>query len=93
MATQDANSTSSSRRTTPPRHTPTRTSGSGTPSGTGTPRHMANKKPLPVFNSYMSLFQVQEKLKKGEVIEVRCPSNTLLLQECKSYQYYSIFVG
>ncbi|KAF2352189.1 DIS3-like exonuclease 2 [Trinorchestia longiramus] len=27
------------------------------------------KKGLPVFNSYMSLFQVQEKLKKGEVIE------------------------
>ncbi|XP_066958453.1 DIS3-like exonuclease 2 isoform X9 [Macrobrachium rosenbergii] len=69
MANQDHNSTASSRRTTPPRQTPNRTSGCGTPSGTGTPRHLANKKPLPVFNSYMSLFQVQEKLKKGEVIE------------------------
>ncbi|XP_068219818.1 uncharacterized protein Dis3l2 isoform X3 [Palaemon carinicauda] len=69
MANQDHNSTVSSRRTTPPRQTTNRTPGCGTPSGTGTPRHMANKKPLPVFNSYMSLFQVQEKLKKGEVIE------------------------
>ncbi|XP_071522150.1 uncharacterized protein [Panulirus ornatus] len=62
-------SSSSSRRTTPPRQTPPRTYGSGTPSGATTPRHMLPKKPLPVFNSYMSLFQVQEKLKKGEVIE------------------------
>lgn len=60
------------RRTTPPRYTPPRNSGAGTPSSVGTPRHMSAKKPLPVFNSYMSLFQVQEKLKKGEVIEVRC---------------------
>ncbi|KAK8732874.1 hypothetical protein OTU49_006969 [Cherax quadricarinatus] len=58
---------SSSRRTTPPRQTPPRSS--GTPSGANTPRHMPTKKSLPVFNSYMSLFQVQEKLKKGEVIE------------------------
>ncbi|XP_063604806.1 DIS3-like exonuclease 2 isoform X3 [Penaeus indicus] len=57
------------RRTTPPRYTPPRNSGAGTPSSVGTPRHMSAKKPLPVFNSYMSLFQVQEKLKKGEVIE------------------------
>ncbi|KAG7153782.1 DIS3-like exonuclease 2-like [Homarus americanus] len=68
------NSSSSSRRTTPPRQTPpwqnpSRNSGCGTPTGANTPRHMSAKKSLPVFNSYMSLFQVQEKLKKGEVIE------------------------
>ncbi|RXG69233.1 DIS3-like exonuclease 2, partial [Armadillidium vulgare] len=32
-------------------------------------RQTPSKKSLPVFNSYMSLFQVQEKLKRGEVIE------------------------
>ncbi|KAK8379901.1 hypothetical protein O3P69_019723 [Scylla paramamosain] len=51
---------------TPPR------SGPCYPSGTPTrhpPTGHPSRKPLPVFNSYMSLFQVQEKLKKGEVIE------------------------
>ena len=46
----------------------------------------ANKKALPVFNSYMSLFQVQEKLKKGEVIEVRslrCHLKTIVLENEK----------
>ncbi|XP_063853992.1 DIS3-like exonuclease 2 isoform X2 [Scylla paramamosain] len=62
-----SSSSSSSRRTTPPPR-----SGPATPSGTPTrhpPTGHPSRKPLPVFNSYMSLFQVQEKLKKGEVIE------------------------
>lgn len=62
-----SSSSSSSRRTTPPPR-----SGPATPSGTPTRHPMSghpSRKPLPVFNSYMSLFQVQEKLKKGEVIE------------------------
>ncbi|XP_045119131.1 DIS3-like exonuclease 2 isoform X2 [Portunus trituberculatus] len=62
-----SSSSSSSRRTTPPPR-----SGPATPSGTPTrhtPMAHPSRKPLPVFNSYMSLFQVQEKLKKGEVIE------------------------
>lgn len=57
-----------SRKSTPSRPTPpcTPKSSNHRHSIGATP----NKKSLPVFNSYMSLFQVQEKLKKGEVIEV-----------------------
>ena len=58
----------SSRQSTPSRQTPPK---STTPNHGGINRNSGNRKGLPLFNSYMSLFQVQEKLKKGEVIEVR----------------------
>ncbi|XP_076061919.1 uncharacterized protein LOC143037493 isoform X9 [Oratosquilla oratoria] len=57
-----------SRRLSSSRQTPTKNSAGSSPRTT-TPRNTPGRKPLPVFNSYMSLFQVQEKLKKGEVIE------------------------
>lgn len=63
---EETHSTKMSKKSSPAR--PTQPVGSGFQKQNT--RQTPSKKSLPVFNSYMSLFQVQEKLKRGEVIEV-----------------------
>lgn len=66
---------SPSRQSTPSRHT----SPKNATCNQGLHKNTGSRKGLPLFNSYMSLFQVQEKLKKGEVIEVSLNESLYLL--------------